>query len=457
MAIDTQPLATPWSAASPKADAAEDPRAVIAREPMGWAQVVAVVLCVLLNALDGFDVLSISFASPGIAAEWGIDRAVLGVVLSMELIGMAAGSIVIGSLADRVGRRPVILGSLVVMAIGMALVTTAHDVATLSAFRLFTGLGIGGMLAAINAAAAEFSNARRRNLAVALMAGGYPVGAVVGGSIASRLLAGGGSWRSVFAFGALMTAGFLPLVWLLLPETVSYVVHRRPADALARVNALLRRLGHGAVAALPAPAADAPRASVGQLFSPALARTTVLLTVAYFAHIMTFYFILKWIPKIVVDMGYAPSTAGGVLVWANVGGATGSLALSLLTQRFGVRPLVIGALVLSATMVTVFGRGQADLRQLALVAGVAGMCTNAAVVGLYTIFAQSFPTAVRAGGTGFVIGVGRGGAALGPIVAGLLFASGAGLATVAALMALGSVVAAAALGLLRYREQPTAA
>jgi cyanate permease len=211
------------------------------------------------------------------------------------------------------------------------------------------------------------------------------------------------------------------------------------------------------VAALPAPAADAPRASVGQLFSPALARTTVLLTVAYFAHIMTFYFILKWIPKIVVDMGYAPSTAGGVLVWANVGGATGSLALSLLTQRFGVRPLVIGALVLSATMVTVFGRGQADLRQLALVAGVAGMCTNAAVVGLYTIFAQSFPTAVRAGGTGFVIGVGRGGAALGPIVAGLLFASGAGLATVAALMALGSVVAAAALGLLRYREQPTAA
>ena len=436
--------------------AAEDPRGIIARMPMQPRQIIAVVLCVILNALDGFDVLAISFASPGIAAEWGIDRAVLGVVLSMELIGMAVGSIVLGGLADRLGRRPVVLGSLVIMAIGMALATTAHSVTTLSAFRLFTGLGIGGMLATINAAAAEFSNARRRNLAVAIMAGGYPVGAVVGGSIASRLLAAG-SWRSVFTFGAFVTVAFLPLVWLFLPETVAFLVHRRPANALQRVNAVLRRLGHSAVAALPAPSGDAPRATIAQLFTPGLARTTMLLTIAYFAHIMTFYFILKWIPKIVVDMGFAPSTAGGVLVWANVGGATGALLLSLMTQRFGVRSLVIGALVLSAAMVTLFGQGQSDLRQLAMVAGVAGMCTNAAVVGLYTIFAQSFPTAVRAGGTGFVIGVGRGGAALGPILAGFLFANGVGLATVAAVMALGSVVAAIALVLHRYREQPVAA
>ena len=436
--------------------AAEDPRGIIARLPMRPRQIIAVVLCVMLNALDGFDVLAISFASPGIAAEWGIDRAVLGVVLSMELIGMAVGSIVLGGLADRLGRRPVALGSLVIMAIGMALATTAHGVPTLSAFRLFTGLGIGGMLATINAAAAEFSNARRRNLAVAIMAGGYPVGAVVGGSIASRLLAAG-SWRSVFTFGAIVTVAFLPLVWLFLPETVAFLVHRRPANALQRVNAVLQRLGHSAVAALPAPSEGAPRATIAQLFAPGLARTTVLLTIAYFAHIMTFYFILKWIPKIVVDMGFAPSTAGGVLVWANVGGATGALLLSLMTQRFNVRALVIGALVLSAAMVTLFGQGQSDLQQLAIVAGVAGMCTNAAVVGIYTILAQSFPTAVRAGGTGFVIGVGRGGAALGPILAGFLFANGVGLATVAAVMALGSVLSAVALVLLRYREQPIAA
>jgi benzoate transport len=429
----------------------EDPRAIIAREPMRPAQIVAVALCVALTALDGFDVLSISFASPGIAAEWKIDRAVLGVVLSMELIGMSVGSVLIGAIADRIGRRPAALGCLVVMAVGMALASTARDVTALSIYRLATGVGIGGMLASVNAVTAEVSNARRRNLAVALMAAGYPRGAVVGGAIASRLLASH-SWRSVFVFGAIVTAVFLPLVVLLLPETVASLVQRRPANALERVNAVLRRLGHPTVNSLPAPAANEPRARLGQLFAPDLARTTVLLTIAYFAHIMTFYFILKWIPKIVVDMGFPPSTAGGVLVWANVGGLTGSILLSLLTQRVGVRPLVIAALVCSTIAVTIFGRGQADLAQLALIAGVVGTCTNAAVVGLYAMFAQSFPTAVRAGGTGLVIGVGRGGAALGPIVAGLLFQRGASLDTVAVVMALGSLLAVVALLLLRYRE-----
>jgi len=226
---------------------------------------------------------------------------------------------------------------------------------------------------------------------------------------------------------------------------------------LERINAVLRRLGHATVSALPAPSADAPRARLAQLFAPGLARTTILLTVAYFAHLMTFYFILKWIPKIVVDMGFAPSMAGGVLVWANVGGLIGALALSALTQRVGVRPLVIAAMVLAAVMVTVFGQGQPDLARLSLIAGVAGMCTNAAIVGLYAMVAQSYPTAVRAGGTGFIIGVGRGGAALGPIIAGFLFTRGAGLATVAVVMALGSLLAALALGALRYREQSVSA
>jgi len=151
------------------------------------------------------------------------------------------------------------------------------------------------------------------------------------------------------------------------------------------------------------------------------------------------------------------ASAGGVLVWANVGGLIGALALSALTQRFAVRRLVVAAMLLSAVMVTVFGQGQPDLARLSLVAALAGICTNAVIVGLYAMVAQSFPTAVRAGGTGFIIGVGRGGAALGPIVAGFLFSRGAGLPTVAMVMACGSLLAAAALLALRYQEQHNAA
>jgi benzoate transport len=432
-----------------------DVRRLLDGAPMGRLQIAAIILCVLLNALDGFDVLAISFASPGIAIEWGVDRAELGLVLSMELIGMAAGSVILGNLADRIGRRPIILLCLALMALGMLSASFSFSVISLSAVRLVTGLGIGGMLACTNTMVAELANARARSLAITVMAAGYPIGAILGGSVASMLLVAGG-WRDIFLFGAIVTGIFLPLSLFLLPESIGFLLQKRPEGALGKVNDLLRRMGHQPVEALPSPDPAIPKASIGALFAPGLANITTLLTVAYFAHIMTFYFILKWVPKIVVDMGFAPSAAGGVLVWANVGGLVGALLLSLFSWRISIRALVIIAMVASAIMVTIFGQGQSSLAGLALIAAAAGFCTNSAVVGLYVIIAESFPTSVRAGGTGVVIGIGRGGAALGPIIAGLLFSWNFGLVSVALAMALGSLIAAGALMLLfkhlKHRE-----
>lgn len=423
------------------------PQQAIDASPMSVFQVLAVAICVLLNALDGFDVLSISFASPGISQDWEIERAALGVVLSMELIGMAVGSLVIGSMADYIGRRPTILFCLVVMAMGMYAAAVASGVIELSLYRLATGLGIGGMLAATNAMTAEYSNQKYRALAVVVMAAGYPFGAIVGGAYASELLVTF-DWRAVFYFGAILTAAFIPLVWFVLPESVHYLAEKQPKDALARINKIMRRMGKEEVTELPTTEA-APSSSVNELFSTNLRAKTLLLTVAYFAHIMTFYFIIKWIPKLVADMGYHPSEAGGVLVWANVGGLIGAIGVGLLSQRFPLRALVMTSLVGSVAMVSYFGTGQNDLAGLAFFAGAAGFFTNGAIVGLYALFAFTFPTQVRAGGTGFVIGVGRGGAALGPIVAGLLFAASFGLGTVSLAMAFGSAVALVALFFLR--------
>jgi benzoate transport len=421
-----------------------DPRDVIATAPMSRLQVFVVGITIALNALDGFDVLSISFASPGIAQEWGIDRAALGIVLSMELIGMAIGSIVLGNVADRVGRRPTILGCLMVMAVGMFMATTVSGLVDLSIWRIITGLGIGGMLAAINAVATEFSNARRRHLSVSLMSIGYPVGAVVGGLVAARLLQGN-DWRAVFYFGSAVTATLIPIVFFVVPESVHWLARKQPAGALDRINLALRRMGHAPTTALPAIAVNAETRSVAHIFAPGLVATTTIVTLAYFFHITTFYFIAKWIPKIVVDLGFAPSSAAGVLVWLNVGGATGGAVFGLLTQRFGVKPLTIAVLVLSTVTVTLFGRSPADLERLSMICAIAGFCTNAGIVGLYAIIAQAFPTHVRAFGTGFTIGVGRGGSVLAPIIAGFLFAAGYSLPTVALTMALGSVMGACVL------------
>ena len=429
-----------------------DPRKIIAESKMTSFQVIAVAITIGLNALDGFDVLAISFASPGIATEWGIDRAALGIVLSMELIGMAVGSILLGGVADRIGRRPTILACLTVMATGMLMTTTVSSIEALSLWRVATGLGIGGMLAAINAAAAEHANARSRNLCVALMAIGYPLGAVIGGSVAAVLLKTQ-DWRAVFIFGGLVTLAFIPLVWWRLPGTVAFVVRKRPEGALDKVNRILARMGHPTASAIPDEDLKEQGFSVRDILRPGLVGTTFIVTTAYFLHITTFYYIIKWIPKIVVDMGFEAASAAGVLVWANVGGASGGAMLGLLGRFLPIKWLTIGTLLCSTVMVSVFGMGQSDLAQLALVAAAAGFFTNAGVVGLYAIFAQAFPTHVRATGTGFAIGVGRGGAALAPIIAGILFSAGYGLQSVSIFMALGAIGAAFALLFLRERKR----
>jgi len=427
-----------------------DPREVLSRAPMTSMQILVVAITVLLNALDGFDVLAIAFAAPGIAAEWSIDRAALGFVLSMELVGMGLGSIVLGGVADKIGRRRTILGCLAIMAIGMFMATTVRGVADLSVWRVITGLGIGGMLASINAVAAEFSNLKRRHLSVSLMTIGYPIGAVVGGKIAAELLKTY-DWRSVFYLGAGATAVCIPLVLFLVPESVHWLVRKQPKGALERVNHALRRMGHAEVAELPVIHADEEKKSLDDIFGPQLRTTTIVVTAAYFFHIMTFYFLIKWVPKIVVDLGFEPSSAAEVLVWTNVGGATGGAILGLLTLRYSVKWLTVGAMLVSTVMVVMFGRTPADLKQLSMICLLAGFCTNGAIVGLYAIFAHAFPTHVRAFGTGFAIGVGRGGAALAPFLAGVLFTAGYALPNVAFMMAMASLVAAAVLLMLKLK------
>jgi len=427
-----------------------DPKSIIDNGRMSGWQWAAVFVTVGLNALDGFDVLSISFASPGIAREWGLERATLGWVLSMELLGMAVGSVLLGGVADKIGRRPTILGCLVAMAAGMYGAGHADGVSNLLGWRLLTGLGIGGMLAAINAAAAEFSNDRWRSVAMALMVIGYPLGGVVGGLAVQHMLATG-TWRDVFSFGAGVTALFVPIMWLLVPESVAFLDRKRPAGALARLNRTLARFGLPQAEALSPLHGAGAHHSVMDIFKPGLIATTLLITFAYFAHITSFYFILKWVPKIVVDLGFDPRAAAGVLTWANVGGATGGAIFGLIATRIGLKALTIVTLIVASALIVWFGRGTSDLTTLTATVAIVGLFTNSAVVGLYSLFAKVFPTHVRATGTGFAIGVGRGGAALAPVIAGYLFQAGFGLQTVALIMASGSLLAAVALLALKPR------
>ncbi|MCJ7995166.1 MFS transporter [Rhizobium cremeum] len=426
----------------------------LAREPMHPRQIVAIAILTACTAIEGFDVYAISFAAPGIAEAWGIDRATLGIVLAMDLVGMAIGSILLGLVSDRLGRKPIIVSCLVIMATGMWLASWAPTIFDLSAARFYTGLGVGGLLASSSAIAAELANDRRRSLAIALMIGGFSLGAIAGGTLISELLARTDRWEAVFEVGALATTILIVPALLFVPESLVFLCQYQPRNALARLNRILLQQGRSPIDALPSRPLQNTRC-LGRSARD-VRRTAFFLTLAFFAYMVSLYFLMKWIPKLVADMGYSPSSAGGVLVWAHIGGLLGTITISLLSQIWNVRLLVVSALICGAAAVAAFGRFSQELSALTVIASAAGFFIIGANSGFYSIVAQSFSSQFRAAGTGFVIGVGRAGSATGPIIAGLLFQIGWSLDAVSIVMALGCLIASLSVALLAWPTERSA-
>ncbi|MCW2387784.1 MFS family permease [Sphingobium sp. B11D3B] len=422
---------------------------------MSVRQWIVVVLMILLNALDGFDVLSSAFAAPGISAEWGIPRSALGIVLSAELVGMGFGSVILGGVADRIGRKDTMLICLVVMAIGMYLAHAATGVTLLTVWRFVTGLGIGGMLAATNAVTAESTSKSSRSLAMALYVIGYPIGGVVGGFAAQSWLLVEYDWRAVFMFGAVVTAIMIPLVFFLVPETPAFYAARRPANVIEKVNRSLRALRKRTIEALPPLRTEGPQPKVTDILSkPGLRKVTWLLAFGYMFHTLTFYYILKFAVQIVADSGFSQADAASTLTWANIGGAIGGGLFGFLLKKWDIKGPTIAMMIAGVVAVAWFGMGHGELGEWRVAAFLSMFFLNAAIVGFYAAFARGFPAYARATGTGFVLGVGRAGAAGSPIVAGLLFDMlGKGeLLTVSLIMSLGSVCAIFMLLLLPMRD-----
>jgi len=431
-----------------------NPINVINEGAMNWRQWAVVVLMVLLNALDGFDVLSSAFAAPGITADWGIPRSELGIVLSAELVGMGFGSVLLGGAADKFGRKNTMIACLILMAAGMWMAGHANGVGDMFVYRFITGIGIGGMLAATNAVTAESTNNKWRKAAIAVYVAGYPLGAILGGVAASEWLLDTYGWRGVFDFGAIVTAALIPIVALVVPETAAYHASK---DNLDGVNKTLAAFDKPAIGSLPASASNASKPKVTDILSnPQLRPVTLLLAFGYMFHTITFYYILKFAVQIVADYppGYAPSDAATVLTWANVGGFFGSALFGFVMARLGIKWPTALMLLIGSVAVVSFGLGRDTLDGWQWATILTGFFTNAAISGYYAAFARGFPAYARATGTGFVLGIGRLGAAGSPLIAGALFAllGNDELLVVSAIMAMGSIVSLILFLMLPERE-----
>ncbi|MEY2926535.1 MAG: hypothetical protein RL367_1012 [Pseudomonadota bacterium] len=419
--------------------------------PIRTRQILVLALALLLAALDGYDALSMAFVAPVVALEWAISKSVTGLLLSSSLVGMAIGAIALSPLADRFGRRAVVLGALAIMTCGTLLSALAGSVPLLAAARLLTGTGIGVMVAMTTLLSAEFTNAKRRPLAVAAVATlGFPLGGVVGGLGASAILKAT-TWHWVFLGGSIAGVVLFLLVLLTLPESPTFLVAKRAPDALERTNNVLSRLGHAALSELPT-AVDRQNIRYSALFAPELRPIVVRLTSAAILIATASFFILNWMPQMVVDAGFTP--AQGSLVSAKSGmiGFLGGVIFASFAARAAPARVAATALIGAALALAAVGLVPPVLNLLVLSSGILGFCLAGTTGMIYTILATAFPPGLRASGMGFVMGVMRIASAGGPALAGVMFAHGMTRAGVSLAFAVGPLVAAGLIATLPKRS-----
>lgn len=427
---------------------AADIRSIIDTGPMRATQLVVIGLCFVLNMFDGMDVLAISFAAPVLASSWSIPPETLGLVFSAALVGMTLGALVLAPLADIFGRRRVIMTSLAIIAVGMLTTAFTQSILQISFMRFVTGLGVGALLASLATMTAEYSPTRHRNLAVTFVQAGYPVGGILSGLLANWLIPNF-DWQSMFIAGGLITGVALPIVAWIMPESLDFLAKKQPPRALERMNSVLTRMGHAPLNALPQPV-DEPRgaARIGALLVAERRVPTALLWLAFFITFGTLYFFLLWIPRLASASGLPLDLAILASVVFNIGSVVGMVMLGYLSDRHGLKRLIIIWLLTAAVLMVAFGFLR-DPWTIMVVLAFLGFTVQGGFIGLYPMAARMYPTLVRTTGVGWAIGIGRVGAIVAPIVAGILMARGVSMAGSFIIFAVPLLFAAAAVACIR--------
>ncbi len=427
-----------------------DIRELIDSRPMTGLQYTVIILCFLLNVVDGMDVLVISYAARTLATEWAISPEALGVVFSAGLFGMTAGALFLAPIADYLGRRTLILFCLVVMSAGILLTAYAQNITQLTALRFATGLGIGAMLASAATMTAEYAPDRRKNFLVSAVLAGYPVGATLSGVVAASIIPEFG-WRTMFTVAGFATALAFPLVYLFLPESLNFLVKVRPANALEKANRILRSMGCSELSELPIAVAAAVRSKVSSLFAAGKNAPTLWLWLAFFMSFATLYFLLSWIPLLAASTELSPRLAIYAGAVFNLGAIFGILLQGYSSQVLGLRRAIGAFLVGAAGLMAVFGLVSGSVAVLALF-GLIGFAVQGGFTGLYSVAARLYPTEVRTTGVGWAIGAGRTGAIIGPVLGGIFIGLGLSMSANFMIFAVPLVVAAVATALIRTAE-----
>ncbi len=392
-------------------------------------QMLVVGLCMFFNMLDGFDIIAMAIVASDVSTELQLSPDRLGWIFSFALAGMMAGAMLLAPVSDIIGRRKMIILSVTLVGVSILLTANANSLAEFVVLRFISGIGAGAMLASQATLSAEYSPERYRAFSVAAVTSGYALGAMMTSVIAGFVMPEYG-WRGMFWFGGGLTLSMVVVAWLFIPESLKYLFERRPANALERVNKILRKLKKDTLSELPDIAERGKKIKAGffatlfKLLAKEHRIVTLTLWLTFFLCFATLYFLLSWIPKLMDDAGFEVAVGRQAFFLFNFGGVLGIYLLGILSIRFKLTNIIFALLFLSAIAMIVFAMAPTERNLMLSIIFVIGMLQQGGFTGLYSAAAKAYPTEIRTTGIGWSIGLGRLGAVLGPAAAGYFIAGG---------------------------------
>ena len=392
-----------------------DVQSFINQQPLSRYQWRVVLLCFLIVFLDGLDTAAMGFIAPALSQEWGIDRASLGPVMSAALIGMVFGALGSGPLADRFGRKGVLVGAVLVFG-GFSLASAyATNVDQLLVLRFLTGLGLGAGMPNATTLLSEYTPERLKSLLVTSMFCGFNLGMAGGGFISAKMIPAYG-WHSLLVVGGVLPLLLAVVLMVWLPESARFlVVRNRGTD---RVRKTLSPIAPQVVAeaasfSVPEQKAVAARNVFSVIFSGTYGLGPVLLWLTYFMGLVIVYLLTSWLPTLMRDSGASMEQAAFIGALFQFGGVLSAVGVGWAMDRFNPHKVIGVFYLLAGVFAYAVGQSLGNITLLATLVLVAGMCVNGAQSAMPSLAARFYPTQGRATGVSWMLGIGRFGAILG--------------------------------------------
>ena len=424
---------------------------IIGDDKMLRVQHIAIAICFLMNMCDGMNVMTISYTTNAISKEWMVAPSNLGLVFSAGLLGMALGAMFLAPKADLIGRKSVILISALWMGIASVCTGFAQSITTLVLLRFFTGLGIGSMLACTSTLAAEYAPQRTKSFWVSFVMAGYPAGAVLSGLTANYIITQYG-WKVFFFSTGVITLLTTPFTFMFLNESLEFLLKKQPANALVKINRILKSMNKKALSVLPTREIKYPQSSVVVLFKHEKIKSTIVLWLSFFLSFAALYFLTSWIPKLAAISGMSASFAIYAGILFNMGALLGIIFQGYLSAKFGLKNIICYFLLGTAVLMILFGFVK-DPFFLLLLFCLIGFGIQGGFIGLYAVAAKLYETEIRSTGIGWAIGFGRLGAIIGPFLGGIFISRGISVALNFTFFAIPVFIAAVATLFIQLKKE----